>query len=126
MAARRVGDRMIQEGEDTLRARAAAALSKQRLEERLRQQDAAKERCARAHLLLKAILGVEASLAALPVEIDGLRFDVDEAGGEWRLQLVRACWEPSCNGETRVTINSLALLGAELEAEADYCADCDC
>jgi hypothetical protein len=123
---------VIHEGEDTLRNRAAAAISRRRLKERLKQRDKERWRCAHAYWLLREVLGVEAGVNALPVELDGLEFDVDRLGEEWVLYLARPCrasveGTPSdmCVTSRLTPIRSLADLGEALEEPVkDYCAWC--
>jgi hypothetical protein len=119
------------EGEDTLRNRALAAISRKRLDERLKQRDAEQERCAKGHRLLWNVLGVAAGILALPVEVDGLEFTVEEQDGEWVLCLLRPCRSllqgplpRDCAEQVSTPIRSLADLGEALEDGADYCAWC--
>jgi hypothetical protein len=123
---------VIHEGEDTLRIRAAAAISRRRLEERLKQRDAEQERCAKAHARIRDLLGIEAGIAALPVEVDGLEFTVEEQDGQWVLCLLRPCRSllqgplpRDCAEQVSTPIRSLADLGEALEEPVeDYCAWC--
>jgi hypothetical protein len=129
---RQEGATVIHEGEETLRNRALAAISRQRLDERLKQRDAEQERCAKAHARIRDLLGIEAGIAALPVELDGLEFTVEEQDGEWVLCLLRPCrsllhgpMPRDCAEQVSAPIRSLADLGAALEDGAAYCAWCD-
>jgi len=119
---------VIHPGEDTLRARAAAAVVRQRLEEQLKRRDAEPERCIKAHRLLSSVLGVTAIVESLPIELDGLEFDLQP---DCWLVLLRPCRSVlegraigDCAEQTAAPIRSLADLGEALEQGPDDCAWC--
>lgn len=123
---------MIHEGEKTLRARAAAAISRRRLEARLRVEREERVRCGRAEALIRDTLGIEAAITALPVTLDGLEFTAEQRDEEWVLCLLQPCQSVrlghhyrDCAEQTSTPIRCLADLGEALEAGTYHCAGCE-
>lgn len=114
----------MSDGERGLRVRAAAAISRRRLEERLKKVDEDRIRCNGAEARLSSVLGIMRPVVSLPVELDGLLFEAEPGDGEWLLILLQEC--PGCHQpESRRLIRQLADLGAALESKPAYCAKCD-